>query len=176
MCIYRAAISLSNFLVRMVFLFGFISFAIAGNDVVSRSEAYPQEQPPSSHKHGMLGPGKPSLGPSSPKSSFSVTNEELERMLQANIEIRASFNRIDNLLKELSGLKMKIKQTIENNQEMAMCAALKEIEAQINKMNKSKIHLSQDEKQILLGHEGAYKDLSGEIQKVGIRCFSVTKP
>lgn len=120
---------------------------------------------------GRFGSGQPREA-----SARLATQEEIERMRKSNADITAGFARIDGLLKDIDAARTKIKQVIENHQELALCIALQQAQNEANKITALKTPLSPDQKQTFQGYRRTHADLSSDIRKAGIVCPSSQTP
>jgi hypothetical protein len=121
----------------------------------------------------VLGRGNQPRASSAP---LIATPEEIERMRKSNVEIAAGFARIDGLLKDIGAARTKIKQVIDNHQELTLCIALQQAQNEANKIAALKTPLSPEQKLTLQGYQRTHADLSSDIRKAGIVCPSSQTP
>jgi hypothetical protein len=114
--------------------------------------------------------------PTVPSAPLIETPEVIERMRKSNAEIAAGFARIDFLLNEIGAARAKIKQVMDNHQELTLCIALQQAQNEANKISSLRVPLSPEQKQTLVGYQRAHADLSSDIRKAGIACPSSQTP
>ena len=107
---------------------------------------------------------------------FVATPEEIARIEKNNLEIAAGFARLDKLVLEVRAARAKIKQAIDNHQEMAICIALQQASNEVRKLHLIKRPLSNEEKQALIEYQTALSAITADMRTEEAKCPSLLNP